>query len=582
MTDDQELAQLNSNTGTLPLLTDEQELNILNGVQPVIPSAKEQPERAKTMQTLMDMPAEIPSGRNIRHIKPTTKWQYDVNSTWNFIKNDIPAEYHKKAKNALTLAATHDIAPSEAFRLHDNFIEGYKKKYKESYGDASLWDKAQGSIKAGMGDVYATFGNSLKWAGTDKDFADVYVDYGNRLRLAYIPPEDPSEFTYDKILSPDWWATSVTRSVPFTLSLVPAAIVGAYGGAALAGVVGLGAFGTTILGAIGGAALSRPVESAFEAGGVYEAALQKGMTEDEAKEAATTVFKGNLTLVGLDAAQFALAFTPLKFGGPAAKQVLAQRILATTGKFAAVGGSEAFEERYQEFITAKAVGEKVNFFDLNDPRLNEASTIGGIFGIGLSGVGSVWTALTNEVTKDMPDSVRDTYETAYSGVIETGAESHIAEVAALDAVAATPEGKAHIEDVVSDLKDRAEGKKIEKEITPEPIEEAAPVSEAEISKIEPTEETETDAMLDLITEGRDIETLTDEELDNRLIQQTEPAEAPADLRIENIPEKLEIEVMAMKAKTGEKIKIKGNAREAFTENQNSLKKYQSLLDCLGV
>ena len=123
---------------------------------------------------------------------------------------------------------------------------------------------------------------------------------------------------------------------------------------------------------------------------------------------------------------------------------------------------------------------------------------------------------------------------------------------------------------------------IEKEITPEPIEEAVPVSEAEISKIEPTEEAETDAMLDLIAEGRDIKTLTDEELDNRLIQQAEEAEAPADLRIENIPEKLEIEIMAMKAKTGEKIKIKGNAREAFTENQDSLKKYQSLLDCLGV
>lgn len=438
---------------------------------------------------------------------PWTKFQpIEVEPTsaplpkWDDIKGQIPDDMQSthgdKIKNALSISATYDIPPSQAYSLHDKFTEKFKEK--------SLWDKAQGSFKAGIGDVYSITGSTMKWLGASDESANVYLDFGERLRSAYIPSSDTSEFTWGKMKDPEWWATTGARAVPFTLSLIPAAIVGAYGGAAVAGAVGFGAFGTTILGAIGGAALSRPVESAFEAGGAYEEAIARGMTEEEADKAANSVFKGNMALTGVDAAQFALAFTPLRVLGKSASKALSLRILATTGKLGAVGLSESAEERYQETISGKALGDEVSFFDLKDPRLNEASALGLIFGVGMGGAGSVWTGLKSRVVDTMPPEVKAEYD-AQIAEGKTDAQ-------ALDAVAAMPEGKEHIESVVEELKKASEN------ITrPEAVPvEAEPVLEAEA--LTPEEEAltiETDeatdrAMFELSMEGVELEAMTDE------------------------------------------------------------------------
>jgi len=474
MTDEQELAQLNSGGIAAAPISDEQELAELNGIS--------------------TSPVRLP------------KWD-DIKSR---LPENIQATHGNKVKNALSISAGLDVPLSLSYDMHDSFAEKFK--------EANLWDKAQGSFKAGIGDVYSTMGNTMKWLGLSDESADVYTDFGERLRAAYIPPLDASEFTWGKMKDSEWWATTGVRSVPFTLSLIPAAIVGAYGGAAAAGVVGLGAFGTTILGAIGGAALSRPVESAFEAGGVYEEALARGMTEKDANEAANEAFMGNMALTGVDAAQFALAFTPLRVLGKNANKALSLRVLATTGKLGAIGLSEAGEERYQETISGKALGDEVSFFDLKDPRLNEASAMGAVFGIGLGGAGSVWTGLTNHVVNTMPEDIRAEYDTQVS--------EGKTDVQALDAIAATPEGKAHIEGAIETIKKATEETGRPSGITKEaPIEEPAPepipdltpeeAAAVEQSTIEMDDLTER-AVLDLISEGVDIETLTDEQIAERV------------------------------------------------------------------
>lgn len=378
---------------------------------------------------------------------------------WENVEKSLPANiqqnYGQAMRNSIVLHATYDIPTDQAFRMNDGAVE--------LLGEADLWTKAGASFKAGFGDAYATFGNALLFAGANEEFANTYIDYGERLRMAFIPPVDTSEFTFDKVGDPEWWATTVTRSVPFTLSLIPAAIVGAYGGSVVAGLAGMGAFGTTVLSSIGAAAVSRPIEAAFEAGNVREEGIRRGMTVEQADKAAGDTFKNNLALGGLDAAQMAIAFTPLKFGKGALNPALGRRVAAGAGKLAVVGATEAGEERYQEVISATALGDEIDFFDPTDPRLNEASTIGGLFGLGLGGAGSVWTGLRDRATAEMPEEVKQTYDEALAGNLDTGVPQEQAEARALDTVAETPEGEEHIKTVFETLKEN--GEKIQTAVT---------------------------------------------------------------------------------------------------------------------
>ena len=416
---------------------------------------------------------------------------------WDAIKSQLPDDTQDQAiRDSLSLAANYDIDPKTAFPMNE--------KFKKEMGESSLWDKAHGSLKAGVGDVYATLGNAMKLAGMDEAFSDVYVDFGERMREAFIPPEDISEFTWRKTLDPEWWATTVTRSVPFTVSLVPAAIIGAYGGTAAAGVAGVGAFGTTVMGSIGAAAVSRPMESFFEGGAAYEEALASGRSEAEANSIGWQVAKSNMALVGLDAAQFAVAFTPLRFG-QGIKPSLLRRMTAGTGKLSAVAISEAGEERYQEYIQMEALGEEANFFDPDDPRLNEASTIGGIFGMGMGGAGSVWNGMKGAMTKEMPVDVETTFNAAKEGALAEGLSEDDATLKAFDAVSETPEGKAHVEAVMADIQAKASGEVVE-EVAPEVAEEAAPTEEEVFERLiqEDLTEEEVGEIFDAFPGGREV------------------------------------------------------------------------------
>jgi succinate dehydrogenase flavin-adding protein (antitoxin of CptAB toxin-antitoxin module) len=262
---------------------------------------------------------------------------------------------------------------------------------------------------------------------------------------------------------PEWYATTIMRSVPFSLSLLPAALVGAYAAGTAGGVMGLGLFGKTVLGAIGGSALARPIESSFEAQGAYEEAKDKGLSDDDAEIVANQVFLDNMKLSGLDAAEFATAFLPMgKIAGNTVKRAMGKRILAATGKtsakLGAVGAMEMMEERYQEKAVMNALGDPASLFDFDNPRLNEAGAAGAVFGVGLAGTGSVWTALRDKVTVTDDKKVKFIYDKTKKQALADGANVVEAGRIALDAVAATPEGKAHIERVVGDLVDLANGK----------------------------------------------------------------------------------------------------------------------------
>jgi len=383
------------------------------------------------------------------------------------------------SEDVLSMSATFDMPPSQAYENYDILKAELEKR--------NLWGTAGKSFMAGIGDVYEGTGSALKWQSVDEQ-AEVYGDFGKRLQRAYSVSIPPEEFTWRRVMEPEWWATSVARSVPFTLSLMPAAILAAYGGGATATAVGLGAFGKLVLGSIGAAAVSRPMESALEAGNTYQSEIDKGRSEAEAEEAANFVFKGNLALTGLDIAEFAAAFTPLRMLGNSATKSLARRILATGGKLGVVGGLEAGEEGYQEALQRLAADEEIKF----DPEMKEAMTIGGIFGVGMGGTGSVYTALRDKVVDTMPPDMKTTVEQAIQTGLEAGLPQQQAELKALDEIADTPEGKEHIETVMETLKDPEKVEEaeveLEEKVAPEPTEGVVEPLEVEAKKYKTAEE----------------------------------------------------------------------------------------------
>jgi hypothetical protein len=360
-----------------------------------------------------------------------------------------------KIQRSQTIAATLDIPFSEAYQGEAQYSKGLQA------GAPDLFKEAGTSFMRGIGSAYKAWGGALGYLGAT-DFGQTYTDFGKSLENAYMPKLSKPETSWTNLSNPTWWATTVAESIPTTLSLIPPAIVGAYAATAAGGALALGAFGKTVLGALGATAVSRPMESAMEAAQTKEAALGRGMTEAQANQAADKVFHENLALGGLDVAQLAMAFTPLRVLGSHAPKALAARILATGGKVALGALSEGGEEAIQSAFQQDAI-EGIGIFDSLkrfNPEMKEAAMIGGVFGVGLPVAGSAFNALTERITATLPDKLMETYQVNEQAALARGLDAQGAKLEALDTLASEPAGQAHIEKVMGELKDIAEGKEI--------------------------------------------------------------------------------------------------------------------------
>jgi hypothetical protein len=375
-----------------------------------------------------------------------------------------------RIRDSLRLSATLDVPPSQVYADYDIYKEEVNRR------NLSPIEKVWPNFKAGVGDVITATGTVLKLMGEEDAGGDL-IEYGNRLSMSYIPMAEEREFSWFNMLNTDYLATHLTRSVPFTLSLIPLGLVGFYGGEAVATRLALGAFGRTVLRGIGATALSRPIESAFEAAQTYQDALTKGMSDDEARQAAEFTFKANLALAATDVSEIATAFMPIKLPAKVAGNVLLKRAAAALPvKLLGVAGMEAGEEAIQEAIQRKALGEDIKL----DPQMTEAMALGAVFGLGLGGAGSVYTVLTGRVKKQMSQQQRDALEDRVDELQADGMDEQQATIKALDEFTETEEGQQLVETVMQDIVDTVEGKK-------EPAEIEEPTV-AEITKEQPVEE----------------------------------------------------------------------------------------------
>lgn len=296
------------------------------------------------------------------------------------------------------------------------------------------WNRVGGLPK--LAPIYAGTGDTIKLMGGALDFASG-GKYGGRLKK--YGEEIARDFTDEEALSalgefdvadlknPSFWYQKGLRTIPNTVALLPAAIIGGYAGGATGAAIGLGAFGRAVLGTIGGAGLSRTVEGAMEASGTYDEAKLSGMDEESARAAASIVFRNNYKLAGLDAAEFASVFLPTKY----LPKSLRGGIASTVTKIAANVGMEGGEEVYQNKIGSDALGKE---FDVTSPENRESFVLGGAMG-GLFGSGGVVIEkLHTNFVKNLPKEEKESFETAKNDLVLKGVDPKEAEIRALDSV----------------------------------------------------------------------------------------------------------------------------------------------------
>ena len=326
-------------------------------------------------------------------------------------------------------------------------LDYWLESFFKPYGGTDLKGKAAASFIAGIGDVISTTGAAARWLGFE-DVGKVLSEIGAPLqRLA--PPDTSGEFEIADLLDPEFYATKITRTIPFALSLAPLAIGGFYGGGAIATAVGIGRIGSWIVGGLAGAALSRPAESALEAGGAYDDAIARGKTEAEARKEADEVFRNNMVLAGADAWEIAIALAPTPKWVPTAlvKGGLV-RTARVAGKMVIVGLSEGGEELYQDMITRRARGEDWQL----DPIAKEVFAIGMVMGMGMGLGGDVISSIVNRSKDKMTPEIKQDFDTAVTDFKARGFTDEQAELRALDTIAEIPEGEQIIQESIKEAK----------------------------------------------------------------------------------------------------------------------------------
>ncbi len=309
------------------------------------------------------------------------------------------------------------------------------------------------TFTAGVGGLISNFGGMFKWLGAD-GIGENLTRAGQFMQVRALPVE-PVPFSWEQLFDVNsYYVQGFIQALP-SLMLLAIPAIGAY---SLAGSValkiGVGATGRAIIAGVGGAALSRPIESAMEAGGAYDAARAKGLSHEEAKEVSNQVFLNNLKLAGLDAVQIAAMFLP-----PSARvinNVIARGLVRTVtvgGKLLFTGLTEGGEEVYQDILLRQALDEDIVW----DEEMQLVFGIGTFAGIGMGAGGDIIVRIQNRVVGDFSAEQKAEFDKTKGDYRSQGFWDELATKKALDDMAEADET------IAKSIEDAA--KQVEKEIT---------------------------------------------------------------------------------------------------------------------
>lgn len=336
-----------------------------------------------------------------------------------------------------------------AWQMTDYFSnEALAVEKKAAEGGQGLW----GTFTAGVGDLVANVGGILNWLGPD-GIGDKIIKAGQYMQVQAQPvPFEPAEFSWKNVFTGEFWSTYGLRTLP-TLMVLAVPGLGAYGLAgSVATRVGLGAVGRAIMTGIGGAILSRPIESALEAGSAYDQAIKSGLSPEDAERAAAKVFEGNLWLAGSDAMQLAVSFMPTPFG-KAGASLLTRGLIKTASvgtKLVITGLSEGGEELYQEMLQKQAMGDTRGFGEmLKDPDMNMVFALGAAMGIGMGIGGDIIVSIQDKIQMKLNPDQKTQVATDKADFVRQGYSEQVSTQKALDnVVEANPELEAVVQEAV--------------------------------------------------------------------------------------------------------------------------------------
>ena len=292
--------------------------------------------------------------------------------------------------------------------------------------DKGTEKKWYSSFMAGVGDLMTTIGSVGKMVdqkeGKISQMGETLQEAGKITQSKYTDYdalEKLGEFDWGDLKDPAFWTNKGVRALPFTMSLIPLAMVGGSLGVGVASTMGLGALGTAITGAVGATALSRPAEGFMEAGGAYDEALAKGMSREKAVEVANKVFIENLKqMSALDVIQMIPFIKNMK--GFQIGNVATNRIINILGTGTGIV-SEGFEEVLQNKIVSEALGEK---FNLLDSETKESFVLGVAMGGVFQGSGGIVNltqkAINDSVSGKLSPDLKKAYDQEYNNFIKEG------------------------------------------------------------------------------------------------------------------------------------------------------------------
>lgn len=334
----------------------------------------------------------------------------------------------------------------------------------------NLWDTTAGSLMAGGGDITKSAGNIVDLTGENLGSVAEqagFTNFANDIRQGSInlnkdfsktadktigdfSTAPDHEFSWHDLLDPQFYATSVARSVPMTAALMPTSLAGGEVLGALKIAKTASPFVQHLLKAGGAGIFSGGIEAATEAGGVYEDARSRGMSVDQAQAAANKSFLQQWALLaGTNALEFATAFMPKGIS-----KALDTK-LGAAARFGASALQEGGEEVAQEAINRHNLGDPITW----DSNMKEQFAVGTLMGAGFGTAGlisSKMESLKNRVIEKMDDETKAEFASHLNEARAAGVPEEEATMQALDSIVQLPEGQKLADEALQEVKQSAE------------------------------------------------------------------------------------------------------------------------------
>ncbi|MDD5486675.1 MAG: hypothetical protein PHW65_03895, partial [Dehalococcoidales bacterium] len=378
------------------------------------------------------------------------------------------------AQDPLIITPESQTASTRA--LQQETVPGFVEAPITAIGDTDTFK----SLIAGLySNIPMAYGGGMEWAGDKFGLEGLsgagqnFWEFGETTAELYADPDwaQPVEFKSwgQALTDPRFYTRNVMRNVPLMASLIIPTILGGELGGAVAGVAGwgrlgaLGNWGTKLLQMIGAQSTGVPLEAALEAGGVYTEAKNRGLSEEEAMQAADDTFAKNAALLSVtNLPELAAMFSPapkwlVKMLGVMADSKLGRAAIGA-GRIGMAGAAEGLEEGSQEAIQRSSLGDEINF----DPAMQESIAQGLILGGGPGIVGALQHEMQSRAYNKASKKAKKSLEVAVEEKVNAGTPVEEAVKQVFDEFAGTEEGDKVVgeamQEVIQDVAD------VEKEV----------------------------------------------------------------------------------------------------------------------